>query len=312
MKNIHVLQTEKPSELYINMQGILSKSNSLLLRLKSRHIYITNSEEIKEGDWFTDDNNSLKTSYKLSHVQFANPKKIILTTDRDLIKDGVQAIDDEFLEWFVKNPSCEFVEVNNLCYGALGGFADAGYKIILPKEEPKRKIDSCYNFDMEIGCVQDICRCEQEEPKTNLERLPFPELVEEFAEYYKKVPLIEEPKQETTLEEEHNKVQKQSLKKHQEFVDKTDSKTLDLLMSEFDGEEELLIQASKKIWEEQHPNPIEMALFGFRWQQEQYKKMYSEEDMNNYAEYCTSHVLKSQIGHPYLSVKEWFEQFRKN
>lgn len=43
---------------------------------------------------------------------------------------------------------------------------------------------------------------------------------------------------------------------------------------------------------------------------EQDKKMYSEEDMNNYAEYCTSHVLKSQIGHPYLSVKEWFEQFK--
>jgi hypothetical protein len=36
--------------------------------------------------------------------------KIILTTDQDLIKDGVQAIDDEFLEWFVKNPSCEEVE----------------------------------------------------------------------------------------------------------------------------------------------------------------------------------------------------------
>lgn len=40
-------------------------------------------------------------------------KKIILTTDQDLIKDGVQAIDDEFLEWFVANPSCKFVEVQN-------------------------------------------------------------------------------------------------------------------------------------------------------------------------------------------------------
>jgi flavorubredoxin len=37
--------------------------------------------------------------------------KIILTTDGDLIKDGVQSIDDEFLEWFVENPSCEEVEV---------------------------------------------------------------------------------------------------------------------------------------------------------------------------------------------------------
>jgi len=36
---------------------------------------------------------------------------IILTTNKLLIKDGVQAIDDEFLEWFVKNPSCEEVEI---------------------------------------------------------------------------------------------------------------------------------------------------------------------------------------------------------
>jgi hypothetical protein len=45
-----------------------------------------------------------------------------------------------------------------------------------------------------------------------------------------------------------------------------------------------------------------------KWQQE---RMYSEEDMNNYAEYCSNHVLKSQIGNPYLSAKEWFEQFKK-
>jgi hypothetical protein len=69
-------------------------------------------------------------------------KKIILTTDQDLINDGVQAIDDEFLEWFVKNPSCEKVEVekewneerivNNKDIG------DYSYKIILPQEEPKQ------------------------------------------------------------------------------------------------------------------------------------------------------------------------------
>jgi hypothetical protein len=43
----------------------------------------------------------------------------------------------------------------------------------------------------------------------------------------------------------------------------------------------------------------------------QQENSYSEEDMNNYAEYCTSHILKSQIGHPYLSVTEWLEQFKK-
>jgi hypothetical protein len=65
-------------------------------------------------------------------------KEILLSTDTELQKDGVQAIDDEFLEWFVKNPSCESVEVNKLCYGALSGFSDAGYKIIISKEKPKQ------------------------------------------------------------------------------------------------------------------------------------------------------------------------------
>jgi hypothetical protein len=52
----------------------------------------------------------------------------------------------------------------------------------------------------------------------------------------------------------------------------------------------------------------ESFIAGAKWQAE---RMYSEEDMNKYGEYCASHVLKSQIGHPYLSVTEWFKQFKK-
>jgi len=77
---------------------------------------------------------------------------IILTTDQDLIKDGVQSIDDEFLKWFVKNPSCEFVDVKKY-HGVKTAIAEISavsgnddynwkgrgdlrdYKIIIPKEE---------------------------------------------------------------------------------------------------------------------------------------------------------------------------------
>ena len=41
-------------------------------------------------------------------------KEILLSTDTELQKNGIQAIDDEFLEWFVKNPSCEWVEVESM------------------------------------------------------------------------------------------------------------------------------------------------------------------------------------------------------
>ena len=107
MKNIHVLPSDKPSELYINIQGDLSKSNSLLLRPKSRNIYITSDEDIKISDYILCNNEVYKWHDNIEE----SDRKIILTTDQDLIKDGVQAIPDDFLEWFVENPSCERVEV---------------------------------------------------------------------------------------------------------------------------------------------------------------------------------------------------------
>jgi hypothetical protein len=141
MKNIHVLPTDKPGRLHFDGKLFLSTNPQISREINSivegRNIYITSDEEIKEGDWFTDNNNSLKRSYKLSHVQFANPKKIILTTDDLLIKDGVQAIDDEFLEWFVKNPSCESVQVDKNWNYPLD--KNWEYKIIIPKEEHKQE-----------------------------------------------------------------------------------------------------------------------------------------------------------------------------
>ncbi len=89
--------------------------NGQSIALKSyQNIYITSDEEIKVGDWFFD---SIKgVNYGIyKHVKgFINKtsKKIILTTDDQLIQVSVQAIDDNFLEWFVKNPSCERVEID--------------------------------------------------------------------------------------------------------------------------------------------------------------------------------------------------------
>jgi hypothetical protein len=113
MKNIHLLPTDKPSRLRYDEYKVLwlscfscydeSKQNK-------QHIYITSDEEIKEGDYFwKPDCNMI---FKAEYTPHKGCQKVILTTDADLIEDGVQAIEDEFLEWFVKNPSCESVEVN--------------------------------------------------------------------------------------------------------------------------------------------------------------------------------------------------------
>jgi hypothetical protein len=117
---------------------------------KPQNIYITSDEEIKEGDWFhldmsdndrPDEIHQMGTNKrsKTGGINFSEPnswtrscKKIILTTDQDLIKNGVQAIDDEFLKWFVKNPSCEEVEVDSFVK-----YNPIVYQIILPK--PKQE-----------------------------------------------------------------------------------------------------------------------------------------------------------------------------
>lgn len=73
-------------------------------------------------------------------------KKIILTTDQDLIKNGVQEINNEFLEWFVKNPSCEYIKISE--YKTPSGIfyhkdniPYSYYEVIIPKEENLEKVN---------------------------------------------------------------------------------------------------------------------------------------------------------------------------
>ena len=134
MKNIYILLTDKPSRLHLWFDKLELSKEFLEVKRNKQNIYITNDEEIKEGYYFDLDINKV-LKYPIGCYNKGN-KKIILTTDGDLIKDGIQAIDDEFLEWFVKNPSCEFVEINKYAY-AKPNFGN--YKIIIPQEEPKQE-----------------------------------------------------------------------------------------------------------------------------------------------------------------------------
>jgi hypothetical protein len=172
MKNIHLLPTEKPSRLvqgknlYFYKDGI--GKNFIDIDEKFQNIYITSSEEIKEGDWFLWEGFSgewilqkceclIYNLQKTNHLNcnFKVQFKVILSTDPDLIKDGVQAIDDEFLEWFVKNLSCERVEVIKDRVFRLDEFNQRefydNYKIIIPQEELKQEF--CDN------CGNDVCCC---------------------------------------------------------------------------------------------------------------------------------------------------------
>jgi hypothetical protein len=148
MKNLFLLPTNKPTRLHIDLidNSLFLFSNSLNLSHKptGKHIYITNSEEIKEGDYigYPTLNNWIPVKY-LGGDLIGTEKKIILTTDPDLITDGVQAIDDEFLEWFLTNPSCEYVKVDKIpdlqSYSEKTHKCELVYTIIIPQEEPKQE-----------------------------------------------------------------------------------------------------------------------------------------------------------------------------
>jgi hypothetical protein len=199
MKNIYILPTEKLSKLYFwkdkfRFGEFVETQNNF--KLIYQNIYITSDEEIKERDWWLNlkTNDVDKCTHKsevllYNSEKYQHIKKIILTTDQDLIKDGVQAIDDEFLEWFVKNPSCESIGVNKY-HGISTSIAEVN----------AISGDGSLNWEGKSDLRDYKISIPKEEPKTNLEKLPFPELVKEFAEYYKNIPLVEEAKQET-LEE---------------------------------------------------------------------------------------------------------------
>ena len=151
MKNIHVLPTDKPSRLSKSKsKEELTFSSDIYNLSNRRHIYITSDEEIKEGNWVLciDCTGRIRKANKLIVITSTKEqcwyyKKIILTDNSDLIKDGVQAIDYEFLEFFVKNPICKEVEIRKekLILGEVAGttYTDFNYKIIIPKEKPKQE-----------------------------------------------------------------------------------------------------------------------------------------------------------------------------
>jgi hypothetical protein len=117
MKNVHILPTDKPSRFFNTNKGDYHfrehYAPDTILTCKNHNIYITSDKIIKDC-WVL--NTLTNQIYFLFGFYGIQPlvKKIILTTDQYLIKEGVKPIDDDFLEWFVKNPSCDKVEIKEL------------------------------------------------------------------------------------------------------------------------------------------------------------------------------------------------------
>ena len=141
MKNIHIIPTDKPSRLlyFGTSKELTLQINLATFRVFERspqNIYITNSEKPKNGDYIVDvEDGSIGkvVNDKDEHnfeIQYSNGKglscvvkdcqeqvkypiaKIVICSDPELIKNGVQEVPEYFLKWFIvgKNP-IEYVEI---------------------------------------------------------------------------------------------------------------------------------------------------------------------------------------------------------
>lgn len=174
MKNIHILQTKEPTRIFKTNTGLqFSIIDKVRVgEYKGFHIYITSDEEIKDirpykGKWQLEKGHILN-KFPTYLTDLSECKLVILTTDPTLIADGVQAIGDEFVEWFVKNPTCERVDVETYT-NKIGVEYDANgyremdvfgkeYRIKIQQEEPKQeKKPHSFCETPEEKCTMNYC-----------------------------------------------------------------------------------------------------------------------------------------------------------
>lgn len=113
-----------------------------IFRIENK-IYIISEEKIQEGDWYyLLKENKIAKCPKILNLFSVTPEwtqKIVITTDVDLVADGIQFIDYKSLKWLAENPNCEYVKVIEIFDNVyVGGFlateTKVGYEIIIPKD----------------------------------------------------------------------------------------------------------------------------------------------------------------------------------
>ena len=165
MKNIFLIPTENSSRLSIK-DGVLILHRQQW-RKGTQNIHITSDSKFVRDEYITDGVEVMKATPKLVDAQGLvdrrDWKKILMTTDPELIKDGVHPIGEDFLQWFVENPTCIKVEVVYGLFNPMGRQVDPNdlgqnhskcvwkYKIITTKEEQKQHLIDMMESDEELG-----------------------------------------------------------------------------------------------------------------------------------------------------------------
>ncbi len=309
MKNIQVLPTNKPSRLYFWEDKLVF--GRLATTPMNRNIYITSDEEIRDvrphkGKWHLEGGNILN-KFPNYLTDLSECKLVIMTTDQELIKDGVQAIPDEFLEWFVKNPSCEKVETIYGLFNPIGRQVDPmnlgqnhsqcvwKYKIIIPKEEPK--MIGCYFTPRKDTSSATICsNCGQEK---FLHTIGEGIKVSTYIVNTKEVP--KDINAHTGFDEEGHSLNYQgNILPLKELKQETPEEAAERLIPDN------FIKVAPKTKVNAADISRHYFIAGAKWMQE---RMYSEEEVFNL---CREFAIFVQRNGPsYKKQQEWFEQFKK-
>lgn len=188
MRNIYIIDRPTLEILGVMPYGKSETQYQIECFLASRNVYITSKEIPKKGDYVLYGASSIikceididTTTEHFKMYGMGAREKIILTTDNKLIKDGIQAIPYDFLNWLSENQSCEFVEIefetlwlNKRFGGTWQPFPDEfatkkkkEYKIITPKEPT---IDDGWLSPMQRFRLREDKPSTTQEPKITLE-----------------------------------------------------------------------------------------------------------------------------------------------
>lgn len=287
MKNVYVLPTNKSSRLSDCHDNKLHLDDVRYL-LNYKNIYITSDEKLPydstvfhEGAFYHRD--VVGEEYIINKDTFyPNPnfcKRIILTTDESLFKYGVQEIPDEFLEWFVENPSCEEVEIyqDKKDYGTFQWYSE--YKIIIPKEDTETSKEE------PINCPK--CRTSN----------------------FKNCHSIHCPMRKKESKQTVQEYEQQGLEKYSHELEST-QEALE------EAARKWVFEINGNKWSNNDNTAGDnygSFITGAKWQQKQDENLYSEEDLREAfrqgeqnISYSETYGLDSN-----LTEQKWFERFKK-
>lgn len=172
VRNIFVLPTDNYKNVRLSLFNDKLYLGDVASTSKPQNIYITSDDYIGYSYYL---DGGLVRKGVIDDKEYwevrKEYKKIIMTTDPELIKDRVQEIPEDFLKWLVDNPDCEYVEVEKKgrCCGRCNGVDDLCYTDMCCDDHHEYGCEECYGRRVYYEIIiPEKCTCEVGHPYNNL------------------------------------------------------------------------------------------------------------------------------------------------